>query len=175
MTLTAEQQLGLIHLLQQASPLYAVLDAARNRAIHPLIAASGARLAPLYSGDDAQLMAPFVPYLVQIAPQKPLLAELVAAGWGDCWGVYLTTRQPFESLLDHLCTLWLTADAQGAPAYFRFYDPRVLRREMPQAAAHRRAQIFGDVTAFMLEGEDAATLLHLEPGKTRLSVASLTL
>ena len=42
--------------------------------------------------------------------------------------------------------------------YFRFYDPGVLRVFLPTATPKQRSELFNDVTAFFMEGEEGDLL-----------------
>jgi len=48
----------------------------------------------------------------------------------------------------------------GRELYFRFYDPRVLRIFLPTCNAEEAATFFGPVRQFLVEAQDAETLLQ---------------
>jgi hypothetical protein len=41
----------------------------------------------------------------------------------------------------------------GERVYFRYYDPRVLRRFLPTCSPRQEEEIFGDIGTFLVEGE----------------------
>ena len=44
--------------------------------------------------------------------------------------------------------------------YFRFYDPVVLDTFIPTCTARQRAELFGEITAFLVEGRAGEILRH---------------
>src|SRR5262249_38605915 len=97
----------LSQVLSQAQPLFALLDAARDARGLEVLRESGAEYQSLYEGPDGELLADFAPYLVRLQPDDggaappPFLARLAEVGWGKCWGVYVTSRQPFKEVRKH--------------------------------------------------------------------------
>lgn len=147
-------------------PLYAILDAARSPAIAEILQGAVEAQSSLYDGVQGQLLAGVAPYLVAL-PHAPgsgpsLLSVLVAEGWGRSWGVYLTCRRPFAEVRRHLRRLLMVDVETPGPrperAYFRFYDPRVLRAFLPACNARQREEMFGDIESFWMEGEEGEVL-----------------
>jgi hypothetical protein len=50
--------------------------------------------------------------------------------------------------------LLVERERDGKLLYFRFYDPRVLRRFLPTCDAEQLRQLFGPIDAFVMEGDD---------------------
>lgn len=141
----------------EKSPLYAVLDAARRSRILALLRASAAPVRSLYDGIEGEDLDDVAPHLVSLSGDAWLLERLVEEGWGDGWGVYLTSRRPFVEVRRHLRRLLLVEVKEtGQKLYFRFYDPRPLRGALAAANPRQRQDIFGEIDAFLLEGPDAS-------------------
>jgi hypothetical protein len=69
-------------------------------------------------------------------------------------GAHRYCTPPSPPFLDDL-------DEQGQQAYFRYYDPRVLRRFLPSFLAEEAGGFFGPIQRFYLEGDTASDLLVL--------------
>ena len=114
----------------------------------------------LYSGRSAQLLADYAPYLFSFDPASSFSNWFFASGWGNSWGIFgcsTTTNQ----VLHHHFRRFLTVELEGSkPIYFRFYDPRVLRRFLPTCTLRQLTEFFGPVDYFWVEDEDPAYGLY---------------
>lgn len=111
------------------APLYALLDGARNLRILQLLRESIETHRSLYEGAEGEPLEDVAPYLVgPLSPNSRLLERLVTEGWGNRWGIYCTSREPFREVRRHF-RRFLMAEIESTqePVYFRFYDPDVLR------------------------------------------------
>jgi hypothetical protein len=103
---------------------------------------------------------------VRLEPGSPLLAEL-ARGWGQAWGIFLTSDAPAKVVRARLRRL-TRVEVDGSPraAYFRFYDPRVLRVLMPIATPRQASWFFGDgeIGAYLVEDRDPRAALMFTEG-----------
>ena len=108
-------------------------------------------------------MAEVAPYLVRLDPGTEFTEWVVGTGWGRHWGSFVVSRRGFRKLRDHLRALTLIYRRDGAPLYFRYYDPRVLRVFLPTCSPAQLKQMFGPVDAFLAESEaaDAVTIYRL--------------
>ena len=142
-------------------PLYAVLDAARDRRILELLRESVEEHHSLYDGIEGETMAHVAPYLVRLEPGSRLLAALTREGWGKRWGIYLTSPQPFKSVRRHL-RRYLMVERQDnhEKVYFRFYDPAVLRVFLPASTVLQRSELFGALDQLLFEGEQGEVTVH---------------
>lgn len=150
-------------LKQEPLPLLGLFDAARDPKVLDLLATAGAQGESLFDGEPAAELAGVAPYLVLLDKESPLLADLVEAGWGDSWGVYLTSADSFQNVRWHLREFLMVADENGKEMYFRFYDPRVLRLYLPTCNAEEARRFFGPVDRFIVE-ENAEKVLYFLPG-----------
>jgi hypothetical protein len=149
-------------LKKQDETLFAILDAARDEKILPTLLFETAQntYQSLFEGLRAQKLIKVSPYLVQLSEQPYLLEKLLAEGWGNSWGVYLTCKQPFHSLLEHLRGLMNVTLEDGRKAFFRFYDPRVLRVFLKICSQEQGREFFGSVESYWMEGKDPKQLLR---------------
>ena len=145
----------------QPEPLYAVLDAARDPAIYPMLLTSGAKYTSLYTGQSALKLEAVSPYLAYLPPRCELLKKIVTQGWGNAWGIFLTSNQAPETVWHELRrSLMVTMEDTGKWVYFRFYDPRVLRVFMRMADQQQLRELTGTMSGMLMEDENPASLLH---------------
>lgn len=145
----------------EPAPLYAVVDAARDPRIGMLLSAWEGRFESLYDGEQGALLAPVAPYLVALPPGEPLLQGLLAAGWGDAWGVFVTSRRPPREVRRHLRRFLLAETDAGRRLVFRFYDPRVLRVFAATITPRQHAELLRELDAVLLEGPGPDALHRL--------------
>ena len=88
-----------------------------------------------------------------------MLDTLVQQGWGKNWGVYLTCDQPPDVVRKHFRHFLMVVLPDGKQAYFRFYDPRVLRVFLPTCAEQEANLFFGPVRRYVVEDDQAEGLL----------------
>ena len=154
------------------APLYAVVDGARDRRILELCRESVEEHRSLYDGVEGETMAHVAPYLVQLPRGSRLLSSLVREGWGERWGVYLTSPLPFNEVRRHLRRfLMVELEESGDRMYFRFYDPHTLTTFIPSCSARQAQEFFGSTSAFFLEGEGAALTRYARPAELSVSSA----
>ena len=136
--------------------LFALLDAARDRRVLAILRASEEESRSLFDGAKGDLLAPAAPYLVKVDPASVLLQAIVEEGWGDAWGVFLTSRRPLDEVRRRLRrSLMVNDEETGQKLYFRFYDPRVLSLFWPSANARQRSEMMGtEIGSLLLEGAD---------------------
>ncbi len=155
---------SLVHYLgQQQEPVYAVMDAARDSFVVPVIQAFGEEYRSLYEGASEEKLADCAPYLVRVATGSRLAEEL-SHGWGKSWGVYLTCSLPLPDLRRHLRHFLKVEIEQGKSLLFRFYDPRALRVFLPTCSAQEVRQFFGPVASFHVEDESPESLIRFRQG-----------
>jgi len=145
---------------EQAQPVYALLDCARDERIHPELITSGLVYNCLYPGILSEDLAMVAPYLVKLDPTADFTRWIVETGWGDSWGVYLSAdvRNIFD-LIYHFRQLLRVRDERGKIFYFRFYDPRILRNYLSTCTKQELHTVFGELDNFYVENETGTHVL----------------
>jgi hypothetical protein len=139
--------------------LFAVLDAAKDDRVLELLPRSGEDFESLYDGVRGEALAEVAPYLVRLPPGSPLLERLVLEGWGDAWGIYLTWPGPMKELRRHLRRFLMVIDDETTQRmYFRYYDPRALRKIWPVFSRMQADEMLGEIGCFIVEGEGLQAL-----------------
>jgi hypothetical protein len=147
--------------------LYAVIDAARDPAIHPALRdiAGIDDVASLYDGDAATALSDVAPYLVALDPDGAAFDWL----WHDPirrgYAVYVVTEADFAALRAHLRRLTRVRTEDGSVLVFRFYDPLVLRVFLPSCDAEQLAIFFGPIERIILADQGATLGLRLRGQK----------
>jgi hypothetical protein len=164
-------------LAREIAPIFAIVDGARDRSIPRMLRDSGLDYRSLYEGKAAEELGSFGPYLVAIPAGLEATEQWVRAGWGRSVGVFLSCEQPFDTVRRHLRRFLMVELENGRKAYFRFYDPRVLRVFLPNCTYEEWMQFFGPIRAYLAESEDAKSLLRFsrdadEPEPERLDFVS---
>lgn len=144
-------------------PLYAILDAAREPTIPELLAKFGAEHQSLFDGDRGKELAPFGPWLVRVPRWSDLLNELVSAGWGNSWGVYLTSKLTFLEVRKHLRRFLEVKLPDGRVVYFRYYDPRVIRTYLQTCTVKEVSEFLGPFDRYVAESADLVSVLEYAP------------
>lgn len=114
----------------------------------------------LYRGELQPDMAEVAPYLVQLEPNSKFTDWVVGGGWGKHWGIFARSGTGLREMRRHFRQFLIVYDDAGKPLIFRYYDPRVLREYLPTCNVEELATIFGPVETYLLESEDAGTLLR---------------
>lgn len=138
-----------------AGNLYAIVDAARSRRALEVVEESVDAYASLYDGEQGRAFDDIAPYLVHLRGDSWLLERLVIEGWGDAWGVFLTSDAGFAAVRRHF-RQFLMVHSEGEPQrlFFRFYDPRVMTTFAAVMTPEQRAEFMKDVTALWYEDGD---------------------
>ncbi len=166
------------HLLFQSSDTslgrYAVIDAAAtsrddciyNRLSHPDI-----RKQILFTGEHAVSADHIAPYLIQLDDQADLVNWLMEIGWGNGWGIFLTSREKPEIVLAHARRFFQVRAENGRDIFFRYYDPVILRDFLPLLDTRESLSFFGPVASFIVEDENGHPLVFDKP-EGRLEIDS---
>lgn len=132
---------------------FAIFDAARDDAVHPLVTRSGRPHRCLYIGDIAPVLARAAPWIVNLSRNDKGSRELLQRAWGESWGIFLRSSAGLPTLHDHFRRFLRVQDERGAKMLFRYYDPRVMRAYLPTCTPAELAYVFGPVEAYVIEGE----------------------
>ncbi len=145
----------------RGTEVYAVLDGARDRRIHDMVRASDHAWCCLYGGTLPAELLEVAPYLVHTEPHTAFTRELIAAGWGRAWGIWMISAAPFDDLRSHLRRFLRVQDEAGRRRLFRYYDPVVLAGFLPTCTTAQLAELFGPIDAFLVEASAEAELAEL--------------
>lgn len=160
----------------QNQPLYALADAGRSAEVLTLLHSFDVEHRSLYEGEREVDLGRSGPYLVTLPAGSELLPALVRQGWGKAWLVCLTSEASFADLRRHFRRLLMVKrQRDGSELYFRFYDPRVLRVFLPTCSPEQLPQLFGPVSAYLMEDESGAEVLRFAPDAEQQICERLTL
>lgn len=109
----------------------------------------------LYIGTEDELLADVGPFVVNIASNTNVINWLLDEGRGLSWGVFLKSSFELEELVEHLQTLTSVTDEEGNEFYFRFYDPRVIRKFLPTCDTNQLNQFFSNGISYFLAEKDS--------------------
>lgn len=138
--------------LDETAPrAFALVDAARDRKIHPALLRADCEWLCLYRGDAAVSMAEAAPYLVELDPHADFTGWLLQH---TRWCVFAHASVPLERLLAHFRRMTMAQLPDGRMVHFRFYDPRVLRVYLAHCTPSQLEMTFGPVEQYLLESED---------------------
>jgi hypothetical protein len=79
----------------------------------------------------------------------------VSEGWGDSWGIIMTSAAPLEDLYKHFRKFLIVEDEEGKRLYFRFYDPRVIGVFLKTCIPEETQEFFGPISRFIFERSNA--------------------
>ncbi len=144
---------------QDIQQIYAILDAARDDVIYPKIKDSNFEKGCLYQGQEAKGFAEVAPYLLILQKEDSFTDWLLNNGWGNSWGIFLTSIADFNAVQNHFRQFIFIEDENGREMFFRFYDPRVLRVFLPACNIEEAQRFFGPVDHFFMEDEHGKRLL----------------
>lgn len=145
------------------SPVYGVLDAARDDRVLQLLREHLEPHRSLFDGTEGDALETVAPYLVgPMDPSSALLDRLVREGWGRRWGVYLSSAAAPADIRRQLRrSLRVELESTGKSVYFRFYDPAVLRSFLAHGAPAERRAFAGEVLArASFEAADGSLRAH---------------
>jgi hypothetical protein len=140
--------------------LYALLDAARDPAIHRRLQgfATTERIACLYQGAATEDLGHAAPWLVHLGPRTDVFDWIWDEGWGDSWGIFIWSTVAVDALRAHLRKLTKVRTEDGKVLLFRFYDPRVLSIFLPTCTSEQIEEVFGPVMRFFVEADGGAAI-----------------
>lgn len=150
--------------LSADSQIYAILDAARNESIYPVVMDYEGEYCCLYGAQIPEVLAKAAPYLVKLQQEDTFTDWLIDEGWGNGWGVFLETSATMEELSQHLLQHLKVQTEEGNELFFRYYDPRVLRVYLPTCTEEEADLFFGPVQSFIMEAKDAGTVFKCSRG-----------
>lgn len=162
-------------LLDPPVATYAVLDGASV----PGLLAKLAELSPehccLFRGELEPDLAEAAPYLVTLLPEHAFTDWLFRNGWAKHWGVFAQSHADFRAMRKHFRTFFIVSGVNGKPAFFRYYDPRVLRVYLPSCTPDELDTVFGPIIHYLVESETGDAVLRFHAANGALIRESLAL
>jgi len=138
------------------APLYAILDAARDRRVLEVLREHAERHQSLYDGLPGETLEDVAPYLVgPMRKDSRLLDILCEEGLGRRWGMYCTSFEKFVEVRRHFRRfLMVDLESTGERVYFRFYDPGVMRIYWPTCSRGQQAELTQGIEEIFVEERD---------------------
>lgn len=146
-------------LFVNGATVFAFLDGATIPELPATLSRLGVDYACLYRGVLDPDMAEVAPYLVALERDAPLTDWALANGWGMNWGVFAISRADINALKRHF-RRFATIRYGEQNAYFRYYDPRVLRNYLPTCTTEELVTFFGPVGYFVVADDDDDVAIH---------------
>jgi len=141
---------------------FAILDAARIFGEMETAQSLQNNFLSLYMGKKEELLSAVAPYLFEYHEKSEFATWLHEKGWGNSWGIFVTSSLSLEELRMHFRKFLLVKTEDDKELYFRFYDPRVLRIFLPTCDQEQLNDFFGPITSFEMEAEDPAFAVRFE-------------
>jgi len=149
----------------ETNSIYAVLDGASIPLLRDKLYEHDPEYVCLYAGDLEPDMEEVAPYLVRLERDSPFCHWVLSEGWGNHWGVFVSTEEDLRTLRKHFRTFLLVQDPEGKTLYFRYYDPRVLRVYLPTCNDDEAQAVFGPVQWYVMESEEEGELIRFRPDR----------
>ena len=161
----AEAALAVLREEAAKTPLYAVLDSARDERILELLRESVEKHQSLYEGQPGEPLADVAPYLAgPMRQDSRLLERLVLEGWGRRWGIWCTSEEIFVDVRRHWRRFLMVELEDGAQkVYFRFYDPGVLAVFMPICTTVQLADLTRQLERILYEDKQGQLISTSRP------------
>ncbi len=139
---------------KNSESFFVILDAARIFGEIDTARQLQSKFLNLFTGRDEELLSSVAPYIFLFQPETDFSNWLNDKGWGNAWGIFISSNTTLEELKIHLNKFLVVRDVNGKELYLRFYDPRVLRKFLPACDATQLREFFGPVNNFLVEDED---------------------
>ncbi|PKF63505.1 hypothetical protein CW745_01245 [Psychromonas sp. psych-6C06] len=135
--------------------VYAILGGARDKQIEKIIRLGSLKSACLIDGELSYEMAVAAPYMVRLEKNHVQTLEILKKGWGNSWGIFAITYSPATLIkVRQNCKKMAKVKLpDNKTAFFRYYDPRVMRPYLPTCTSEEAKQVFGPITEYVMEGE----------------------
>jgi hypothetical protein len=143
--------------------VYAILDGASVEGLLDALEDHAWDHCCLFSGELHPDLRRAAPYLVRLKRGEQFTRWVLGEGWGRNWGVFASVGPfaDFRYVRKHFRTFLMVRDPRGAPLYFRYYDPRVLRVYLPTCNEEEMEAVFGPVAFFAMEDADEGQLVRI--------------
>lgn len=142
--------------------VFTILDGARDKRIEPLVNNSKLPHECLYAGRISYTLKRAAPHIVALKRDSEFTRKLLALGWGNSWGIFLTAFSgvTMTAIRNNCRRISKVKAPSGKTLVFRYYDPRVLRVLLPTCDPDQAKKIFGPAYAIKMEDENGLELLE---------------
>lgn len=133
----------------QTGGLYAIIDACDAPSVPSRAQMLGDRgSVSLYKGRSEEELWAIAPYLFVV--DEMTFDWITAELWATPWGFLVRANASLDTLRDHFRRFLTVKTPTGEQWYFRFYDPRVLKRYLDSCNAAERKEFFGPASALAM-------------------------
>ena len=152
----AEETLRRLRAEAEKSPLFVVVDGARDRRIVELARQHVENHQSLYEGAGGENFEDLAPFLIgPFRSHSALLDRLVLEGWGKRWGLYCSSQNKFAEVRRHFRRfLMVELESTQEKVYFRFYDPGVFREFWPSCTTAQKRELSEGLDEIFVEAND---------------------
>lgn len=135
-----------------AGVLYAVVDGAQKLELAFAAKLAGYDPVSLFVGKQAPQLGGVAPYFFAVPAGAPYFAAWAESVGGNA-GILIDSPADPATLFTHLRGVFVVQDETGQEYFFRYYDPRVLRKYLPTCTAQELAEFFGPVRTWICDNE----------------------
>lgn len=132
---------------------YAIIDGTATSGLLPRLNVDSGQHRCLYRGELSTELQTAAPYLVTLKRHSHL-GEWLLNSWGHHQSIYAIVpgRIEFDAVYKHFRSLLIATNSDNNKSlYFRYYDPRTLRRYLTRSTAVQTRKVFGPVQFYLLE------------------------
>lgn len=131
--------------------IFGLVDFACDPALYETLEPHLDRMHCLYDGMAQIRLARYAPYIYEVNPQHPAFQLWADKGVGRSWGIFMQTTLSLPPLALHLRKFLFSRDRSGQLAYFRFYDPQVMRDLIDVLQDQQNHALFHPIDAVIAE------------------------
>ena len=130
----------------EAGPCFALIDCARHPQLHALLTHARVQAQSLFDGVEALRLQRYGAWIAPFPAQGELARIWFGSGgqgWREAWGWLFQSHADVDVLRRHFKKFLKVDLPQGGPAYWRFYDPRVICRTLPVMREEQHEEFLG--------------------------------
>lgn len=150
--------------------MFALIDLARSESHALQLSRQIERIDSLYRGAKGRELAEVAPCLLKIKGDNGSLSAFMTENGVRSTAILVTASASFETLYRHFRQFLIVRLQNGKRAYFRYYDPRVLRVFLPTCTPEQLQSFFGPVRVFWLAEEKSSTWLGFKFAESSLEI-----
>jgi hypothetical protein len=136
--------------VRNGNRLYCIVDACQDRDFVFLAKSRYSQpIRSLFKGCGAVGMEDYAPYLIPIDPETDFIEQFCARTEENI-GIFVTSTAKPVVIFRHLREIFVVQDEGGQEYFFRFYDPRVLRRYWETCEPAEQKELLGPLSGFAI-------------------------